>query len=64
MRTRENPPAIIRLTYDLAVREGEPPLDDIQGGSTYDELYERYLESGRCRTPRQPPVIDVASSGP
>ncbi|MFF4542134.1 hypothetical protein [Streptomyces aureus] len=33
------------MTYDLAVWEGEPPLDDIQAGSTYDELYERYLES-------------------
>lgn len=33
------------MSYDLAVWDGERPRDDIQAGSVYDELYERYLES-------------------
>ncbi|NWF27984.1 hypothetical protein HW130_17210 [Streptomyces sp. PKU-EA00015] len=33
------------MSYDLAVWDGEPPLDDRRAGSVYDELYERYLES-------------------
>ncbi|MGW5974357.1 hypothetical protein [Streptomyces sp. NPDC055186] len=33
------------MSYDLAVWDGERPLDNHQAGATYDELYERYLES-------------------
>jgi hypothetical protein len=33
------------VSYDLAVWDGERPLDDDQAGSVYDELYARYLES-------------------
>ncbi|MER7195445.1 hypothetical protein [Streptomyces flaveolus] len=33
------------MSYDLAVWDGVRPVDNRQAGSTYDELYERYLES-------------------
>ncbi|KAF3465473.1 hypothetical protein [Streptomyces sp. Tu 3180] len=33
------------MSYDLAVWDGERPLDDDHAGSVYDELYARYLES-------------------
>jgi len=33
------------VSYDLAVWDGERPLDNHQAGSVYDELFERYLES-------------------
>ena len=33
------------MSYDLAVWDGERPLDNHQAGSVYDELFERYLES-------------------
>ncbi|MFF8534481.1 hypothetical protein ACN6K9_003397 [Streptomyces sp. SAS_267] len=39
------------MTYDLAVWEGEPPLDNVEAGSLYDELYERYLESDGVAVP-------------
>jgi hypothetical protein len=37
------------VSYDLAVWDGDRPLDDDQAGSTYDELYERYLESVKSK---------------
>ncbi|MFF5523148.1 hypothetical protein [Streptomyces coeruleorubidus] len=33
------------MSYDLAVWDGDRPFDNRAAGSTYDELYERYLES-------------------
>ncbi|MER5401328.1 hypothetical protein [Streptomyces sp. NPDC002599] len=39
------------MTYDLAVWEGESPRDDVEAGSAYDELYERYLESEDVAVP-------------
>ncbi len=33
------------VSYDLAVWDGDHPLDDRRAGLVYDELYERYLES-------------------
>ncbi|MFE1849357.1 hypothetical protein ACFYYI_16885 [Streptomyces sp. NPDC002387] len=33
------------MSYDLAVWDDDRPLDNHQAGLTYDELYERYLES-------------------
>jgi hypothetical protein len=37
------------VSYGLAVWDGDRPLDDDQAGSTYDELYERYLESVKSK---------------
>ncbi|MFI0977693.1 hypothetical protein ACH4SP_11805 [Streptomyces sp. NPDC021093] len=34
------------MSHDLAVWDGERPLDDDEAGSAFDELYERYLDSG------------------
>ncbi|WP_406728854.1 hypothetical protein WJ438_35665 [Streptomyces sp. GD-15H] len=39
------------MSYDLAVWDGERPLDNHQAGATYDELYERYLESDDVMPP-------------
>ncbi|MER6445520.1 hypothetical protein [Streptomyces venezuelae] len=44
------------MSYDLAVWDGERPLDDHQAGSTYDELYERYLESDDVAVPPAPRI--------
>jgi hypothetical protein len=44
------------VSYDLAVWAGDRPLDNHQAGSTYDELYERYLESDDVVVP---PVPDI-----
>ncbi|MBD2834924.1 hypothetical protein AB0K64_29270 [Streptomyces sp. NPDC053741] len=44
------------MSYDLAVWAGDRPLDNHQAGSTYDELYERYLESDEVVVP---PVPDI-----
>ncbi|MBA2811494.1 hypothetical protein E0500_030195 [Streptomyces sp. KM273126] len=33
------------MSYDLAVWDGERPLDADEAGSVFDELYERYLDS-------------------
>ena len=33
------------MSYDLAVWDGDRPLDDDRACLTYDELYERYLAS-------------------
>ena len=39
------------MSYDLAVWDGDRPIDDRQASSRYDELYERYLESGDVVVP-------------
>ncbi|MER5386080.1 hypothetical protein ABT040_38525 [Streptomyces sp. NPDC002688] len=44
------------MSYDLAVWDGDRPLDDDQAGSTYDELYERYLESDDAAVPPVPRI--------
>ncbi|WP_103508471.1 hypothetical protein [Streptomyces sp. SM13] len=44
------------MSYDLAVWAGDRPLDNHQAGSTYDELYECYLESDDVVVP---PVPDI-----
>ncbi|MFD7873644.1 hypothetical protein ACFV5G_05860 [Streptomyces sp. NPDC059766] len=45
------------MSYDLAVWDGDRPLDDDQAGSTYDELYKRYLESYDVVVPPVPSVV-------
>ncbi|WP_405784158.1 hypothetical protein OG512_37250 [Streptomyces sp. NBC_01378] len=45
------------MSYDLAVWDGDRPLDDDQAGSTYDELYERYLESDDVVVPPVPRIV-------
>ncbi|GGU15301.1 hypothetical protein [Streptomyces lateritius] len=42
------------MSFDLAVWDGDRPLDNRQAGSTYDELYERYLESDDVAVPPAP----------
>ncbi|KOX37224.1 MULTISPECIES: hypothetical protein [unclassified Streptomyces] len=44
------------MGYDLAVWSGDRPRDDRRAGSTYDELYERYLESDDVVVPPTPRV--------
>ncbi|WP_398856562.1 MULTISPECIES: hypothetical protein [Streptomyces] len=34
------------MTYDLAVWEGERPVDDETAGRVFGELYDRYLDGG------------------
>ncbi|MGW1638444.1 hypothetical protein [Streptomyces lavendulae] len=45
------------MSYDLAVWDGDRPLDDDRAGSTYDELYERYLESDDVVVPPVPRIV-------
>ncbi|MEJ8639661.1 hypothetical protein [Streptomyces sp. MS2.AVA.5] len=45
------------MTYDLAVWDGDRPLDDRQAGLTYDELYEHYLESDDAVVPPAPHIV-------
>lgn len=45
------------MSYDLAVWDGEHPSDNRQAGSTYDELYERYLESEDVVVPPAPRIV-------
>ncbi|GAA2667769.1 hypothetical protein GCM10010400_30710 [Streptomyces aculeolatus] len=45
------------MSYDLAVWDGERPIDDRQAGSTHDELYERYLESDDVVVPPAPRIV-------
>ncbi|MGW0886540.1 hypothetical protein [Streptomyces sp. NPDC002671] len=45
------------MSYDLAVWDGDRPLDNRQAGSTYDELYERYLESDDVVVPPAPRIV-------
>ncbi|MFD5492427.1 hypothetical protein ACFWH4_05720 [Streptomyces sp. NPDC127091] len=49
------------MSYDLAVWDGERPLDNHQAGATYDELCERYLESDDVvpPTPRIVAYVEV-----
>ncbi|WP_432172957.1 hypothetical protein [Streptomyces sp. Tue6028] len=44
------------MSYDLAVWDGERPLDNDQACSTYDELYERYLDSDDAVMPPTPRI--------
>ncbi|MFF8279978.1 hypothetical protein ACF05T_28415 [Streptomyces lateritius] len=44
------------MSFDLAVWDGDRPLDNRQAGSTYDELYERYLESDDVAVPAAPRI--------
>ncbi|MFC9457436.1 hypothetical protein [Streptomyces sp. NPDC056983] len=44
------------MSYDLAVWDGDRPLDNHRAGSTYDELYERYLESDDVVVPPEPRI--------
>ncbi|MFF8873374.1 hypothetical protein [Streptomyces massasporeus] len=39
------------MSYDLAVWDGDRPLDNRAASSMYDELYERYLESDDVAPP-------------
>lgn len=39
------------MSYDLAVWDGDRPFDNRAAGSTYDELYDRYLESDQVVVP-------------
>ncbi|MFW6695518.1 hypothetical protein [Streptomyces sp. MAR4 CNX-425] len=45
------------MSYDLAVWDGERPIDDRQAGAIYDELYERYLESDDVVVPPVPRIV-------
>lgn len=45
------------MSYDLAVWDGERPLDNHHAGSAYDELYERYLESDDVVVPPAPRIV-------
>ncbi|MCX4546669.1 hypothetical protein [Streptomyces sp. NBC_01565] len=45
------------MSYDLAVWDGERPLDSRQAGSVYDDLYARYLKSGDVAVPPAPRVV-------
>ncbi|MER5905151.1 hypothetical protein ABT150_34575 [Streptomyces mirabilis] len=45
------------MSYDLAVWDGERPLDNHQAGSAYDELYERHLESDDVVVPPAPRIV-------
>jgi hypothetical protein len=45
------------MSYDLAVWDGDRPLDDRQASLTYDELYERYLESDDVAVAPEPRIV-------
>ncbi|WP_326652217.1 MULTISPECIES: hypothetical protein [unclassified Streptomyces] len=45
------------MSYDLAVWDGERPLDNHQADSVYDELYARYLESDGAVVPSAPRIV-------
>nr|WP_019993060.1 MULTISPECIES: hypothetical protein [unclassified Streptomyces] len=44
------------VSYDLAVWDGERPLNDDAAGSAFDEMYERYLESEDVAVPPFPRI--------
>ncbi|MGX1135687.1 hypothetical protein RKD49_007877 [Streptomyces glaucescens] len=44
------------MSYDLAVWDGDRPIDDLQAGLMYDELYGRYLESEDVVVPPAPRI--------
>lgn len=45
------------VSYDLAVWDGDRPFDNRAASSTYDELYERYLESDDVAVPPAPRIV-------
>ncbi|MFC9582232.1 hypothetical protein ACFVJ8_05215 [Streptomyces yangpuensis] len=45
------------MSHDLAVWDGDRPLDDLRAGLTYDELYERYLEPEDVVVPPAPRIV-------
>ncbi|MEV8547560.1 hypothetical protein [Streptomyces sp. NPDC051572] len=45
------------MSYDLAVWDGDRPLDNRRAGLAYDELYERYLESDDVVVPPAPRIV-------
>ncbi|MGI5140897.1 MULTISPECIES: hypothetical protein [unclassified Streptomyces] len=45
------------MSYDLAVWEGERPLDNYEAGVVYDDLYARYLESDDVFVPPAPRIV-------
>ncbi|MFE1442933.1 hypothetical protein [Streptomyces sp. NPDC058739] len=45
------------MSYDLMVWAGDRPVDDRQACSTYDELYERYLETDDLMVPPTPQIV-------
>ncbi|MGW5641098.1 hypothetical protein, partial [Streptomyces sp. NPDC003832] len=45
------------VSYDLAVWDGDRPLDNRRASLTYDELYERYLESDDVVAPPAPRIV-------
>ncbi|WP_406400719.1 hypothetical protein [Streptomyces sp. NBC_00879] len=45
------------VSYDLAVWDGERPLDNHQAGSVYDELCARYLEADDVVVPPAPRIV-------
>lgn len=45
------------MSYDLAVWDGDRPIDDRRASVTYDELYARYLESDHVAVPPTPRIV-------
>ncbi|WP_030775798.1 hypothetical protein [Streptomyces sp. NRRL F-2664] len=45
------------MSHDLAVWDGDRPVDDRQAGSMYDGFYERYLESDDVVVPPAPRIV-------
>ncbi|MFC9817300.1 hypothetical protein ACFVJM_35195 [Streptomyces virginiae] len=45
------------MSYDLAVWDGDRPFDNRAASSTYDELYELYLESDDVAVPPAPRIV-------
>ena len=44
------------MSYDVAVWEGENPADNDDAGSTFDDLYGRYLETEDVAQPPSPRI--------
>ncbi|WP_328471690.1 hypothetical protein [Streptomyces sp. NBC_00448] len=45
------------MSYDLAVWDGDRPFDNRAASSTYDDLYERFLESDDVVAPPMPRIV-------
>ncbi|XIE81551.1 hypothetical protein AB6O49_34170 [Streptomyces sp. SBR177] len=45
------------MSYDLVVWDGDRPTDDRAAGATFDELFERYLESDDVAVPPEPRIM-------
>lgn len=56
-RYRNKPCEDTRMSYDLAVWEGDRPGDDTAAGKEYERLYDRYIASGQL----QPPTPRIAA---